>query len=150
MTTINQTARPTTSSAARRRVRAVAVGGAVLATSLLWLVAHALGTNLRVDQHNGSGSQVISLPLVIGFTLVVSLLGWGVLAVLEHYTRLARTIWSVLAVAVLLLSFVPIVAVSATSGTKTMLSLIHIAVAAVLIPLLRRGTPKVQSVSLTS
>ncbi|QNE19731.1 hypothetical protein F1D05_19645 [Kribbella qitaiheensis] len=69
----------------------------MLATSLLWLIARLLGADLSVDQHNGQGSQAIGLPLIAGFTLVISLLGWGALALLEHYTLRATTIWSVLA-----------------------------------------------------
>jgi Family of unknown function (DUF6069) len=135
MTTITQ--KP---QAARRRTsRAVAVAGTVLATSVLWLVAHLLGVGLRVDQHNGQGPQAIGLPLVAGFTLVISLLGWAALALMERYVKRAVTAWTVLAIAVLLLSFTLILLVGASAGTKTTLSLIHITVAAVLIPALRRG-----------
>jgi hypothetical protein len=140
MTTVHPASGPTASSAARRRVRAIAVVGAVAAAGLLWLIARALDVDLRVAQGDGRESQV-GLPLVAGFTLAVALLGWGVLALLERWTRRARVCWSVLAAAVLLVSFVPIVTVSATGGTKLMLSLMHLAVAAVLIPSLRRGTP---------
>lgn len=138
MTSIHQLSRATTPSAQRRRVRAAAVGAAVLATSLLGLIARMLGVGLRVDQHNGQGPQAIGLPLIAGFTLVISLLGWGALALLEHYTRRATTIWSVLAISVLLLSFAPILLAGATTSTKTTLSLIHLTVAAILIPTLRR------------
>lgn len=120
-----------------RKSRAAAVGGAVLATSLLWLIAHLLGASLRVDQHNGQGPQVIGLPLVAGFTLTISLLGWGTLALLERYLQRAITAWSVLAVTVLLLSFAPILLAEASVGTKTTLALIHLTVAAILIPTLR-------------
>jgi hypothetical protein len=37
---------------------------------------------------------------IVVFALIFSLLGWGVPALLEHYTRRARAIWSVLAAAV--------------------------------------------------
>nr|WP_245651549.1 DUF6069 family protein [Streptosporangium amethystogenes] len=90
----------------------------------------------------GSRAGGASHGWVIGFTLVLALLGWGALAVLEQYIRRARTIWTVIAIAVLMLSFVPILGVEATSGTKSMLSLMHLAVAAVLIPRLRRSAPK--------
>jgi hypothetical protein len=140
MTTGHQTSQPVTPTAPHRRLRAAAVGAAVLATSQVWLAAHALGTNFRLA--DSQGVAVVDLPLTIGFTIIFSLLGWGTLALLEHYTRRARTIWSLLATAVLLLSIVPIFLEEATSGTKIALSLIHLAVAAVLIPMLRRATPK--------
>jgi hypothetical protein len=114
----------------------------VLATSLVWLITHLLGVSLRVDQHNGQGPQAIGLPLIAGLTLVVSLLGWGALALMERYIKRAVTVWSVLAFAVLLLSFTAILLVGASVGTKTTLSMIHITVAAMLIPTLRRGARK--------
>lgn len=136
MTTTSQSVLTGTST---RRVRAIAVGGAALATSLVWLVAHLLDIDLRVDQRNGQPPTIVSLPLVIGSTLAMALLGWSALVVLERYVRRARTIWTVIAIAVLMLSFVPILGVEATSSTKSVLSLMHLAVAAVLIPMLRRS-----------
>ena len=70
---------------------------------------------------------------------MISLLGWAALALMERYVKRAVTAWSVLAIAVLLLSFALILLVGAGAGTKITLSLIHIAVAAILIPALRRG-----------
>ncbi|MGI8335681.1 DUF6069 family protein [Actinomadura scrupuli] len=139
MITDDRTSAPAPSGGTRRRRRAIAAGGAVAAAGLLWLVARALDVDLRVAQGDGQESQVVGLPMVAGCTLVVALLGWGVLALLEHRTRRARTWWTGLAAAVLLLSFVPVVTVSATTGTKVALSLMHLAVAAVLIPSLRGG-----------
>lgn len=141
MITDDRTSAPAPSSGTRRRRRAVAAVAAAGAAGLLWLIARALDVDLEVAQGPGKESQVVGLPMVAGSALVVALLGWGVLALLEHWTGRARTWWTVLAAAVLLLSFVPIVTVSATTGTKIILSLMHLAVAAVLVPSLRRGTP---------
>lgn len=142
MTTTSQLPQSGMTGTSARRVRTIAVGGAVLATGLVWLAAHVLDIDLRVDQRNGQPPMIVGLPLVIGSTLALALLGWGALAVLERYIRRARTIWTVIAVAVLMLSFVPILGVEATSGTKSVLSLMHLAVAAVLIPMLRRSALK--------
>jgi hypothetical protein len=133
----------TTASTTRvRRGRAKAVGVAVLATGLLYLGARALGTDFNLtDPAKGQAHQLI-LPEIITFTLVFSLLGWGALAVLERYTRRAMTVWSVLAGAVLLLSFVPIAVEHATTDTKIMLTLIHVAVAAALLPMLRHSSSR--------
>ncbi|WP_026411315.1 DUF6069 family protein [Actinomadura oligospora] len=136
MTTLTQKPQAT----GRRRTRAAAVGVAVLATSALWLIAHLLGAHLRVDQHNGQGPQTIGLPLVAGVTLVISMLGWGTLALMERFLRRAVAAWSVLAVVVLALSFAPMLFAEASLGTKTTLSLIHLTVAAILIPTLRGRT----------
>jgi hypothetical protein len=142
MTTPSPTNQSVTTSTTHRYFRALAVGGAVLASGLLWLVAQMLGIDLRVDQpDDGQPPVTVDLTVIIGVTLTLSLLGWGALALLERYTRRAGTIWSVIAGSVLLISFVPVLGVEATPGTKTLLSLMHLAVAAVLIPMLRRGAP---------
>ncbi|HEY2765851.1 MAG TPA: DUF6069 family protein [Pseudonocardiaceae bacterium] len=120
---------------ARRGRRAGAVVGAVLANCLLWLVARALGVDFVLSDSLGTG--VLGLGTVIVFTLVFGLLGWGTLAGLERFTRRARTTWTVIATVVLLLSLVPIFLEHATTGTRTALVLLHLAVAAVLIPALR-------------
>ncbi len=130
-------ARPTASPRARRRIRAAAVGGTVLANTLLWLGADALGVDFVLTDSAGTG--VVGLVPTIAFTVIFALLGWGTLALLERFTRRARTIWTVLATVVLLLSMVPIFLEQATTGTRTALVLIHLAVAAVLIPALRKS-----------
>jgi hypothetical protein len=136
MTDTARTSQPA-SRRSRARTRALGVGGAVLATGLVWLVARLLDIELRVDPSNGDPMEV-NLGLVIGFTLAVSLLGWAALALLERLTGRARTIWTVLAVVVLLLSFAAPLSANAETSTKVMLSLMHVAVGAVLIPALRR------------
>lgn len=128
----------TATTTSRRRVRACAVGGAVLAAVLIWLTAALLGIELKVDMRSGQPPMVIGLPLIVGFSLAFSLLGWGFLALLERFTGRARTIWTVVAVLVLLASFIPITSGEATGSAKTVLALMHIAIAAVLIALLRR------------
>ncbi|WP_329424901.1 DUF6069 family protein [Streptosporangium sp. NBC_01495] len=124
----------------RPRAAALAVGGAVLATALLWAVAQILGIDLRVDPRNGQPPGVISLPFAAALTLVLSLLGWGTRALLDRLTRRAPVIWAVIAVLVLLVSFLPLFAVEATGGTKAILALMHLAVGAVLIPVFGRRT----------
>jgi hypothetical protein len=125
------------SSAARRRARAYAVGASAVATSAVWAVANATGVDFRLtDSHS---SVVISLSTVIGFTLFCAGLGWVALAVLERFTARALRVWTGLAVAVLALSIVPIFLEQANAGTRIALMCIHLAVAAVLIPLLGRS-----------
>ena len=102
MTTTSQTPQSVMTGTSTRRLRAIAVGGAVLATGLVWLAAYVLDIDLRVDQRNGHPPMIVGLPLVIGFTLALALLGRGALAVLERYIRRARIIWTVIAIAVLM------------------------------------------------
>ena len=130
----------TTGKARRRRLRAAAAIGAAVATSAIWLVASALGADFRLT--DAAGSVVLNLPTIIGFTLWFAVLGWGSLALLERLTRrrptAARTAWTVLATAVTALSLVPIYLENATTGTEASLTVIHLTVAAILIPALRR------------
>ena len=121
------------------RAGVLAVGGAVLATVLLWTAARILGIELRIDPRNGQPPGVIDLPFAAAVTFVVSLLGWGVRAVLGRFTRRAATLWTVLAVVVLLLSFAPVFGVGAATATRVILLLAHIAVGAVLIAVFGRS-----------
>lgn len=138
MTTTSRTSAPTVTHRSSRRVRATAVAGSVLIATLLWLVAWILDVDLKVDWRNGQPSMHVGLPMVVGVALAVGVLGWGTLAVLERFLRHARAIWTAIAVAILALSFAPLVGADAAAGTKAVLSLMHLAVAAVLIPMLRR------------
>lgn len=128
--------RPATPSLRRH---AYAVGGAVLATALLWTAARSLGVELRVDARNGRPPQVVGLPLVAGSTLVLSLLASATRKWLDRLTDRAPTVWTRLAVTVLLVSLAPMTYVQASGSAKATLALMHLAVAAVLVPLLARG-----------
>lgn len=138
------TTTPTTTSgkARRRRLRAAAAGVAAVATSAVALVASALGADFRLT--DSGGTVVLGLPTIIAFTLVFAALGWASLALLERFTRrrpaAARTAWTALAAAVTALSLAPIYLEHATTGTKISLTVIHLTVAAVLIPAFRRST----------
>jgi uncharacterized membrane protein len=123
----------------RRRSRTRSVGVAVVSTSAVYLVAAAGGVDFKLTDPGKSKVVHLILPQIIGFTLFFALLGWGALAVLEHYSNRARTGWSVLAAAVLLLSFVPIGVEHATTATKIVLTVIHCCVAVALFPMLRHS-----------
>jgi predicted permease len=122
------------------RTRAFGVVGAVLAAAAVWTIAvPLLGVHLLI--RFGSGApQSIGLDYVIGATVVTSLLGWAALALLERRTQRARQVWTALAVAVVLVSLtLPLIA-GTTVATRVALALMHVAVAAVLIPTLRGGS----------
>lgn len=122
------------------RTRALGVGGAIVAAVAVWVIAvPLLGVHLLI--RFGSGApQTIGIGYVVGATLIASLVGWGLLAILERGTPRARSIWTVAALVVLLVSLsLPLTAgISAT--TKVVLALMHVAAAAVLIPVLRSGS----------
>ncbi|WP_326659814.1 DUF6069 family protein [Streptomyces sp. NBC_00385] len=124
----------------RRRLGAAAL--TVLAPVLVWLVTEPLlGHRLRMV--DGDRTLDIGAAPVAVVALLASLAGWGLLAALEHFTAgRARTIWMWAAGAVLAVSFVPFTGDTMDGGTRTSLALMHLAVAAVLIPGLAGRPPR--------
>ncbi|MFD5041627.1 DUF6069 family protein [Streptomyces sp. NPDC058377] len=122
-------------SARRRRLGATAL--AVLAPVLVWLAADPLlGHRLRITDAEQT-LDIGALPVAL-VALLASLAGWGALAALERFgVRRARAVWTGAAVAVLALSFLPLAGDGMDTGTRAALALMHLAVAAVLIPGLR-------------
>ncbi|MFG2332165.1 DUF6069 family protein [Streptomyces sp. NPDC048604] len=135
------TATPTGTAPAR--TRALAVVAAVVVDGLIWLLASTvLDIDLRIP--DGPGSTTTSelyLPAVLIGSAVVSLLGWGLLALLEKFAAgRARTIWTAVAVAILLLSlFAPLFGAGLTAGNRATLVLLHLTVGAILVPAFRRA-----------
>jgi Family of unknown function (DUF6069) len=135
-TTLNPPSRTATAGSTRRRARALTVVAAIVAAGAVWCVGRLFGVDFRLADNQGE--VVLTLPIIAGFTLVCSAVGWTALAALERFTHSARTTWSALAAAVLVLSFVPIFLENATVGTEVSLVLVHLAVGVVLIPRLPR------------
>src|SRR5215216_5789298 len=125
-----------------RRARALAVIAAALA---VWLIADPLlGIDLTAPTAPGSEElQPITPALVAGTSLVVALAGWALLALLERFTARARTSWTAIALLVALLSLAgPLSAHASTTAANVLaLALMHLAVAAVLIPMLAGTSP---------
>ncbi|MEU1396370.1 DUF6069 family protein [Micromonospora zamorensis] len=126
---------PTTSTLRRR---ALAVGVAVVACLAIWSIGALAGVDYTVESP-GQPATVIGAGAIFVVALGAALLGWAVLALLERFApRAARPVWISLAVAVTLLSLVPLVGVEATGGAKLTLGATHVAVAVALIALLPR------------
>jgi len=125
------------------RRAALATGGAVLATALLWAAARSLGVDLRVDTRTGLPALAVTLPLITASTLAASLLAIATRQQLARLTDRASTAWTRLALTVLLVSLIPLAYVHASGPAKATLVTMHLAVAAVLIPLLAHanGSP---------
>jgi hypothetical protein len=121
-------------------LRASGVAAALIATSVWWLVAQALNVSLRVNLHDGRPAQQFGLLFLLGFALGFSILGWLVLAVLDRRTRRSVAIWTTLGIGLLVVSFVPIAIAGASSGSKVILSCIHLSVAAALLTFMRRSS----------
>lgn len=123
------------------RTRALAVAAAVLADVLIWLIAHSvLDIDLRVPDGATSTTTELLLPAVLIGSAVISLLGWGLLALLEKLTGRGRALWTGAASVVLVLSLVaPLLGAGLTPGNRITLVLLHLAVGAILIPAFRRS-----------
>jgi hypothetical protein len=135
-----------TSNSPDLRIRTLAVGCALVATCLLWIGAHEAGVAMKIVLHSGRPPQTFGLAFLFGFALLISLLGWATLVILERFTRRPLRIWTGLAVATFVLSFIPIAAAEASPGTKAVLSLIHIAVGGSLLIGFRRRPVSAQEV----
>lgn len=131
----------TTNLAVRRRGGGLAVAGATAAAAVPWAVAALAGADLEVT--SGGWTMDVGLPLVLGAALVVSLAGWGLLALLQRRRPGdARRVWTIVAVTVLLLSLAGLLTADATTTTRVYLAHMHVAVGLVLIPGLRRAAAK--------
>lgn len=126
-------------SRSRLRARAGAVAGAVAAALAIWGLAALLGVDLAV-RRGGGDTQAIGPVAVAASSLVAGLAGWGFLAVLERLMHRARRVWAVVAVAVLVVSLVPVTG-AVTASAAVALVAMHLAVAAVLIPRLATTSP---------
>ena len=104
--------------------RLLGVAGATLAAVAVWALAGPiLGTSLVIRFGDGA-PQAIGIELVVIGSLTGSLLGLGSVVVLEKFTSRARTIWTAVAIGVLLVSLsLPLVA-ETTASTKAALALI--------------------------
>jgi len=92
-----------------------------------------------MTRFGNAAAQDVGLGLVLTAGLVGSLAGLGLLVLLEKVTSRAVTIWTAVAVVVLLASLtLPLVA-GTTTPAKVALALMHVAVASVLIATFRRG-----------
>ncbi|GGS91653.1 DUF6069 family protein [Streptomyces cinerochromogenes] len=134
-----------TSSEAGRgtvRVRALATLAAVVVAILVWVLADSVfGVELRTPDGPGSSeTSELTLPTAAVAAGVVALLGWGLLALLERRSARARTLWTRVAVGVLVLSlFAPLFAQGLSAGNRVSLVLLHLGVGAVVIPAFRLG-----------
>lgn len=132
--------RPAPASSGLLRPAAVAVVGAVALNLLLAVVARAL---LGVD----AAYEPLQLGPVAIVTALTALLGVGVYALLTRFTSRPDRIFTALAWAVAIVSLVPLVSLltadpppypGVTGATILATGLLHIAPAAVLVPVLTR------------
>jgi len=134
-----QNSQPRT-SAPRRTVTwstdLVAMGAAVVCVLVMWLCLSVWGgVDLAVSQ-NGQVREIGGVAVVLS-AAVAGLLGVGTLRLLERSTRHALRIWTVLAIAVTLISALGPLAATSAAATGVLLAM-HAIVAVVLIVSMHR------------
>ena len=111
-----------------RNRRVMGISAAVAAAVLVALLATGpLGVTLVVTD-----GQRVQLGSVIGVTVLVGLLGWGVVTLLERLTRRPRGLWFATAVVVLVLSLVGPTAATTAAALVT-LAVLHLVVGLILL-----------------
>lgn len=136
---------PATQSAPKRsqliwQRREVAIVAAVVVNLIILGIGRLAKGELPVAKINGD-PQTINVAMVIGVTALVGIIAWGLLAILERmmpHAR-ARTIWTVVALVVFLLSLLGPLGSAENTSSKIVLACMHIGAAATIISLLRRS-----------
>ena len=135
---------PTTSSK-RNRARLAGVAAAVFVAEAIWVLA-SIGLGIRLQAPVGTGyPEPMDIgPLTVAVTVVVlSLIGWALLAGLERLTAGAHRVWLAVAVVALAASLVmPLSGTGVSAADRAMLVLMHLTVALVVIPVLYRTAPR--------
>ncbi len=140
------TTRNRRSTIGRIRQRVLTVAAAVVAAVLAWLIAVPIVGIDLVVRPGGGAAQQVGLGSVVAVSLLASLLGWGLLALLERLvSRRALTAWTVVAVVVLMLSLSGPLTAATNAAVAIALVLMHLVVGAVLIMGLRRTTVRGQN-----
>jgi hypothetical protein len=116
------------------RARALCAAGGALAAALAWIVEVPL-LGIHLNFRFGTGHiQTIAAAQVIGVTVVASLLGWLLLALLELRTPHARLLWTTIAVAAVAASLALPLTVATTTSAVAGLIVMHVTVGAAVIP----------------
>ena len=131
----------TTRQATRISARTPVAGvlGATAAATAIWAVATTAGAELTAGFGSGQPMEITVVSVVVA-ALLASLAGWGLLGLLRRFTAKARAVWTVTAIVAALLSLGGPLSATASAGTKVSLVAMHLAVATVLIAVLRRTT----------
>jgi len=125
-----------TDATGRLKRRLGIVGAAILAGLATWAIA-SLATDIRVD-NRGTIAQIGPAAVIFAAT-AAALAGWAALAVFERLTPRARTVWTVLAVIVLVVSLGG--AFTGVDGASVAaLAALHLTVGGVVIAGLRHTT----------
>ncbi|TQM14188.1 DUF6069 family protein [Pseudonocardia kunmingensis] len=105
---------------------------AAAATALVAVAGQAAGISTAV-----SGASIPPSGFAV-LTVIFSVLGLGIAALLRRFARSPRVAWVRTTVALTVLSFVPDVLADATVTTKVFLMVTHVVAAAIVIPAVAR------------
>ncbi|MDR7182980.1 membrane protease YdiL (CAAX protease family) [Microbacterium trichothecenolyticum] len=111
---------------------------AALASIAVWGLATLLGVDLEVNSP-AVGRLSIDAFLALVTALPLSFAAWGVLALLERSRENGLRVWRVVAVALLVVSLLPLPFLDATPGTKAALAAMHLGTGIILVALLPKG-----------
>ena len=137
-TSANQLTSPRRHSGAH--VGAVLAG--VAAALVVWGLAELTVADLRQPGFGSADPQDLNAAIVAVAALLGGLLGWAALALLERVTARGRRLWiAAMSVALLLSLGAPLSGEGVTAGNRVALVLMHLSVAAVVLPLLYRTSP---------
>ncbi|RRS00103.1 DUF6069 family protein [Glycomyces terrestris] len=127
------------------RPRLIALVAAAVAAGLTAVIAAAAGVEMRAAN---PGQEPIEVGFAAGavMTLLAGGLGWIARAVLDRFApRKAVLVWLIGAAAVFAVEMVPPFYTEATTGTRIVLILMHVVVAAVLVPVFGRRRPDLEA-----
>lgn len=141
MTSSNTATGTTPAQQSSNAPRIVTVVVATVVTAAVWFVAR-VAFDVDVTATTGATETTVQLPSVIIATAVSGLLGWGLLELLERKASSPRTVWTVAAVVVFVVSLFGGPLGGVTTGAKVTLAGLHAAAAVVLIPGLARTARK--------
>jgi hypothetical protein len=131
---LTTTTTPAVLDSKQGRARALCAAGGALAAALAWIVEVPL-LGIHLNFRFGTGHiQTIAAAQVIGVTVVASLLGWLLLALLERRTPHARLLWTTIAVAAVAASLALPLTVATTTSAVAGLIVMHVTVGAAVIP----------------
>ena len=117
--------------------RLVTVAAATVAALAIWALATP-GAGIALSVHRGAAVQSIGSGAVLAASLVAGLAAWALLAVLERVLRRPAATWTAAALVAFLVSLAGPLGGAAGAASGVALASMHVVVAAVLIPGLRR------------
>jgi Family of unknown function (DUF6069) len=117
-------------------VRAITGVFAAAAALLIWVIAvPVLDVDLSTTNMQGQPMEIGPVPIIVS-SIGPALAGWALIALLERFApSRAKMIWTIIAVAALLISFVPLSQMSAAAAAT--LGLMHLVVGGVIIVVMR-------------